>query len=102
MSQFLVVEARIALVHAWQIEKTDDFRDRHFFPIIPGIPAEQTEEIYQRLRQVATALIFLDEGALITLGHFARTILFQNEGDVSIDRHRRSKRFKELHMFAGV
>ena len=84
MGELLLVEARVALVDSRQVEQPDDLVQRHLLPVVLRTPAQEAEKIDQRLRQEAAPLVFLDQRALVALGHLARAVLFQDQRNVGV------------------
>jgi hypothetical protein len=56
----------------------------------------------KRLRQESAPLVLLDQRALVALRHLARAILFQDERNVRVGRHRRAEGLEQLHVLARV
>ena len=89
-------------MHRGDLELLDDFFDRQHFLAVGGRPAEQAEVVADGGREVAALLVFLDEGALIALGHLARTVGLQDERDVAVNGRLGAEGLEELEVLRGV
>ena len=89
-------------MHRGDLELLDDFFDRQHFLAVGGRPAEQAEVVADGGREVAALLVFLDEGALVALGHLARAVGLQDERDVSVNGRLGAEGLEELEVLRGV
>ena len=102
MRHLPLVEARVGLVHRGDLELLDDLFDWQHFLAVGGRPAEQAEVVADGGREVAALLVFLDEGALVALGHLARAVGLEDERDVSVNGRLGAEGLEELEVFRGV
>ena len=96
------VETGVGLVDRGDLELADDLVDRQHFLAVGGRPAEQAEVVADGGGQVAALLVFLDEGALVALGHLAWSVGLEDERDVGVFRRFDAESLEELEVLRGV
>ena len=97
-----LVEAGVGLVDRGDLELADDLVDRQHFLAVGRRPAEQAEVVADGGGQVAALLVFLDEGALVALGHLARAVGLEDERDMGVLRRFDAEGLEELEVLRGV
>src|SRR5690625_4950795 len=81
--ELLFVEPCVRLIDLRKVKDPDDLVDLHDFTVVFRRPAEQTKIISHSFRNKPPALIFFDQRTLIAFAHLSRTILFQDQRNMS-------------------
>ena len=99
--QFVGIERRGAAPNAREIKNSDDLVDIHFFTVVLGRPAEQTEIIAHRCREIAAPDVIFDARAFVALAHF-RSVLVKDERNMCVARRRHAECSENLYVLRRV
>ena len=101
MVELLEVEDRRARADALEREAFDELRDAHDLGAIVVAPAEEREEVDERLGEVALGAELLDRGCTVALRELL-AVGAEDVGDVPVPRERGAESLEDLDLLRRV
>ena len=99
--QFVRIERGRTAPDTFELEDPDYLFDIHFLAVVFWRPAEQTQIIAHRRREIPAPDVILHARAFVALAHL-RAVAVQDERDVGVLRRRCAQRANDLDMLWRV